>query len=82
MKLKILQFHICFHIFNTIFQCVYINDLRVKLCIKFCKIFHRFVEEENKVYICCNNLKKYVVLRQELVMSQNTKFRLWQPHGL
>ena len=51
--------------------------LRVKLCIWFCKIFHLFVEEENKVYTCCNTAKKDVTLGQELAISQSIKFKLW-----
>ena len=46
------------------------------------KIFHHFVEEENKVYIPCTTPKKATTLGQELAMSQSTKLRLWQPHGL
>jgi len=44
--------------------------LRVKLCIWFCKNFHLFVEEENKVYTCCDTPKKDIALGQELVISQ------------
>jgi len=70
---------IAFTLSTRLSQRICNNDLRVKLCIWFCKIFHLFVWEENKVYIRCNTPKKDVPIGQELDISQSTKFRLVQP---
>ena len=56
------------------------NGLRVKLETLSCKIFHRFGEEENNVYIRCTTPKKDIALGQELATSHSTMLRLWQPH--
>jgi len=37
--------------------------------------FSTFLEEENKIDICCDTPKQDVTLRQELVISQSTKLR-------
>ena len=66
------------------FQRICDNDLRVKPCILSCKNFHRFVEKANNEYIrcICTTPKKDIALGQELTISQSTRFRLWQPHGI
>ena len=58
------------------------NGLRVKLETLSCKIFHRFMEEENNVYIRYTTPKKDIALGQELVISHSTSLRLCQPHGV
>ena len=58
------------------------NGLRVRLGIWSCRIFHLFVEEENRVYTCCSTPKKDVTLAQELITPHSIKFRLWQPYGI
>ena len=58
------------------------NDLTVKFDTLSCKIFHLFGEDENKQYIRCTTPKKDFALEQELAISHNTRFKLWQPHGV